>query len=93
MLCGSMFGLRIIRHRYFECPWMPLTLFPPCNHKNVYDPYHGKTNSDEFRKAMGIDWMTDAGGGRRTGTVAQAIPPAYTEYIGKQLMKAIQEVE
>jgi DNA (cytosine-5)-methyltransferase 1 len=32
---------------------------------------------------MGIDWM-------RRKELAQAIPPAYTEYIGKQLMEAIQ---
>jgi DNA (cytosine-5)-methyltransferase 1 len=31
---------------------------------------------------MGIDWMT------RT-ELAQAIPPAYTEWIGKQLMEVL----
>jgi hypothetical protein len=92
MLCGTMFGLKIIRHRFFECPWMPMTLLPPCNHKDVYDPYHGNTNSQKFREAMGIDWMPDVGGGHRVGTVAEAIPPAYTEYIGKYLMKAIKEL-
>jgi len=35
------------------------------------------------RMAMGIDWMT-------AKELAQAIPPAYTEYIGNQLMRAVQ---
>ncbi len=91
MLCGTMFGLKIIRHRFFECPWMPLTFLLPCDHTNVYDPWHGKRDASKFRKAMGIDWMPDAGGGHRVGTVAEAIPPAYTEYIGKYLLRAIVE--
>ena len=39
-LCGTMFGLRIIRHRFFECPWMALTFLKPCDHRDVYDPWH-----------------------------------------------------
>lgn len=34
------------------------------------------------REAMGIDWMTMKG-------LSQAIPPAYTEFIGHQLMREI----
>jgi DNA (cytosine-5)-methyltransferase 1 len=34
------------------------------------------------RKAMGIDWMTKA-------ELSQAIPPAYTEWLGKQMLKLI----
>ena len=84
MLCGTMFRLRIIRHRLFESSFQ-LPLLPPCNHSDVYDPRHGKPgerSAAKFREAMGIDWMTDAGGGRRKGTLGLAIPPAYSEFIG-----------
>lgn len=37
----------------------------------------------EQREAMGIDWMT-------VDEISQAIPPAYTEFIGKQLLEAIR---
>ena len=83
MLCGTMFGLEIIRHRIFESNIpMPL-LVPACNHSKVYDPWHGKKDANKFRKAMGIHWMKDVGGGRRKGTLSLAIPPAYTKYIGE----------
>jgi len=86
MLCGTMFGLRIIRHRIFESN-MPMPLLTPvCNHADVYDPWRGNKNADEFRKAMGVDWMRDTGGGKRKGALSQAIPPAYTKFIGSQIM-------
>ena len=83
MLCGTMFGLPIIRHRIFESN-IPMPLSPPCNHhKEVYDPWHGANRTaDKFRSAMGINWVRDAGGGRRKGTLGLAIPPAYTKFLG-----------
>ena len=41
------------------------------------------SGADYCRMAMGIDWMT-------RDELAQAIPPAFTEYIGQQLMRAIE---
>ncbi len=89
LLCGTMFGLRIIRHRIFECNFQVGATNIPCNHSDVYDPWHGKKDANKFREAMGINWMRDSGGGKRKGTLSQAVPPAYTEYIGKQLIKNI----
>ena len=91
MLCGTMFGLMVIRHRYFEC--QPEIVFPPCacNHhakltKQGRTPTPGTfiTVTGHFggieyaKKAMGIDWMNQR-------ELSQAIPPAYTEWIGNQL--------
>lgn len=42
------------------------------------------TTMATWRKAMGIDWM-------KRDELSQAIPPAYTEYIGRQLMRVITE--
>ena len=37
---------------------------------------------EEAQQEMGVDWMTWA-------EITQAIPPVYTEYIGRQLMEAL----
>ncbi len=81
MLCGSMFGLRVRRHRYFEVPWMPFELMPRCQHRRTdYSHDHGgKQTETTYRLAMGCDWMT-------AHEARQAIPPAYTEQIGKRLL-------
>ncbi len=97
MLCGSMFGLRVQRHRLFEC--RPEIYFAPapCNHWLPVAPkgtwadddkqfhyVHGHFVNQEYaRRAMGIDWMN-------RDELAEAIPPAYTEYIGAQLMNVLQ---
>ena len=97
LLCGSMFGLPLIRHRLFEC--RPPIWFPPgpcqCNH--LYTASHrgfsafnnGATaitiagnnySLADGLRAMGIDWMTKK-------ELSQAIPPAYTEFIGRHIMQ------
>jgi hypothetical protein len=93
ILCGSAFGLGVRRHRIFECNL--LVLSPPCTHALQGRPvgvYHrmgdhvpnGGTTARtlaEGSEAMGIDWMPwDA--------LKEAIPPAYTEWIGRHLMAA-----
>lgn len=40
-------------------------------------------NKSERAEAMGIDWMT-------VGELSQAVPPAYTKYIGGWLLKALK---
>jgi DNA (cytosine-5)-methyltransferase 1 len=97
MLCGSMFGLTFWRHRYFEIYPPQLHLLPPCQHnfKPVLITDHGGPNGngkgkprtrtpiDVKRAAAGIDWMTEM-------ELSEAIPPAYTEWIGQHLMEAIE---
>lgn len=102
MLCGSMFGLKVWRHRWFECPSLPAKVDSPvCLHNkrpidvsgtggrriNRRENDHGGNmnkprNIREARDAMDIDWMIRY-------EISQAIPPAYTEFIGKQLMKCL----
>ena len=104
ILCGSMFGLgsgdrQLRRHRLFESN--VLILAPHCRHVGQaigvyghggpaprYDKltrggYQGK--ADERREAMGIDWLT-------RDRLSDAIPPAYTEYIGRQLLNYVGKV-
>lgn len=90
-LCGSAFGLRVRRHRLFESS-MPLK-GTGCNHKEQGKPVgiygsmrdeipgggHTAKTMDEANHAMGINWMI-------WGELVEAIPPAYTHYIGQQIM-------
>ena len=93
-LCGSAFNLKVRRHRLFESN-MQLQ-GTECNHKaqgrpiGVYGslndeiPKGGKTatNINEARQAMRIEW------GIWTELV-EAIPPAYTKYLGSQISRLI----
>jgi hypothetical protein len=97
-LCGSSFGLGVRRHRIFESNL--LLLGAPCQHQAQGRPvgvYHvpgddipkgGKTARDvpEAQEAMGIDWMP------KWDELKEAIPPAYTEHIGRQLMAHLASV-
>lgn len=90
LLCGSAFDLKVRRHRLFESNLeLKGTV---CDHKKqgrpvgVYGsmrdeiPSGGKTaeSIEQAREAMGIDWMI-------WGELVEAIPPVYTEYIGRQV--------
>ena len=94
VLCGSMFGLEVRRHRIFEtepCLW---TLVQPCDHSGrIYSVFgHGSGNKNrsdhgsvaDWKRAMGIDWMIRE-------ELIQAIPPAYCEYIGRRLIERLRE--
>ena len=95
VLCGSMFGLKIRRHRNFETSW--LILQPECRH-GTERPYtitgHGgggdrphslKPDPRDFWRYLDMPWMD----GQPSYGVAQAIPPAYTEWIGHQIGAAL----
>lgn len=96
MLCGTMFGLDILKHRYFETNW-PLPLAPATchHHKGVYNPWSGEGRSAErHRAAQGTPWIPTGGGASRkagvTGDLNNAIPPAYSEFLGRQLLQHVR---
>lgn len=92
ILCGSQFGLRIVRHRIFELGFSCFQLLPPCQHaKDVIcvvghgtttwarRKNHGKCHTvAQMRDAMQIDWMN-------RDELSQAVPPAYSEFIARQV--------
>jgi DNA (cytosine-5)-methyltransferase 1 len=98
MLCGTMFSLGVFRHRLFECSWKVRPPVHPRHRGRVGDGKYvtvtghagGRSARDgqafgtttQWRTAMGIDWMT----GRE---LAQAIPPAYTRYLGELLISSL----
>jgi len=102
VLCGTMFkGLRVLRHRLFEANFPILTpkhgTHPKVHTFDKRKAHYGKTDDmRDFvqvtgggnctiaaaRDAMGIKWMNK-------GELNEAIPPAYTRLIGKQLLNYI----
>jgi len=87
MLCGTMFGLPISRHRWFETNWNIPIMTPVCNHNNLYDPWHGEGSlgqREKLSRAMAIDWFMTR------PEVREAIPPAYTEWIGRHLIELLE---
>ena len=104
ILCGTMFpGLRVLRHRLFESN-LALVAPPHPKHPLVYTrdkrkAHYGKLDQNvafvsvngggncsiaNARSAMGIDWMNK-------GELNESIPPAYTEYLGKQVFAHLRD--
>lgn len=102
MLCGTMFGLatgdgaELRRHRLFETNWF-IGLVPMCQHSGaptitvtgqvaqqnvVQNKVRRVFPAPEARRAMGIDWMA-------MPELSQAIPPAYTKFIGERLIQHV----
>jgi DNA (cytosine-5)-methyltransferase 1 len=99
LLCGAAYGLgatcrdgvyrHLQRHRLFESnlPLMSAGCACPSGQPGgVYGTGGGgqmtrgyKFHPEEAREAMGIDWM-------RVEDICQAIPPAYTKYLGEQAL-------
>jgi hypothetical protein len=85
LLCGSMFGLRVQRHRYFEVSGPGLILTAPCAHRaDDYSFDHGHKQTERvYADAMGCDWMS-------VKEARQAIPPAFTYFLGRQLLAYLE---
>jgi hypothetical protein len=94
LLCGSMFGLAIQKHRLFEGNWAMPMAPATCNHVGLYNPWAGEGRSaDQLRAAQGTPWIPMSGGASRkagvTGDLFNAIPPAYTEWVGAALLREL----
>lgn len=96
-ICGTGLHLPLRRHRLFESN-LPLVGVPCAHHRyteprywtgwrpkgehrlsTVVQVYGNAGGREEWPAAMGIDWMTPK-------EMTEAIPPAYTEYLGAQLI-------
>ena len=95
-LCGAMFGLSTYRHRYFEVSF-PVPRPPHPKHVGRVDGWrHGrrikgsmsgvwghsggyKGTLEQWQQALDAPWITSK------RSLAQAIPPAYTEHIGRSI--------
>lgn len=101
VLCGTMFALKVYRHRYFESSHLLLAPAHPHHPRALMEGYvciygdvirgrqtghignqYPRYATAMGQAAMGIDWMTRA-------ELAQAIPPAYTAHVGRQLLTAV----
>lgn len=99
-LTGEMFGLRTHRARYFETNVLMLIPNTPRRQKNAVAIYGKNDNRrlwtrkdgtelrvasslEEAQEAMGMDWADWHG-------TKEAIPPAYTEFIGRQLIDFLE---
>lgn len=90
VLCGAMFGLRMYRHRLFETSF-PLRVPEHPEHVTPVAKMGRPAKEGEFlslvgnfsglavaREAIGMPWANQDG-------VRQAVPPAYTQWIGRQI--------
>lgn len=95
VLCGSMFGMKVRRHRNFETSFAVL-MDRHCDHASqgrVYGVYgHGgggqqtrgyKGKPSEYQWLMDMPWA-------KPREITQAVPPAYTEWIGAQLLACVE---
>lgn len=94
MLCGSAFNLKVRRHRIFESNIK--LIGSKCDHKlqgrpiGIYGslrdeiPGGGKTATsiEEAREAMEMPWAIWT-------ELVEAIPPAFTKYLGDQVRHAV----
>lgn len=100
-LCGEMFGLGVIRHRYFELSGFP---YLPAEHK----PHRGRVAGWRHGEWFDGPYFAVYGDGGGKGSVAQwqaamgidwtdnrksiaeAIPPSYSRFIGGQIMAYLE---
>jgi len=102
-LCGAMFGLRVYRHRRFESNLLLLAPPHPTHREPIgkagdtgggnlarYNPANGMVSvvghqypTEMGKRAMQISWMS-------RDELSQALPPAYCEFVGRQLLAVVR---
>ena len=100
-LCGLMFGLRLFRHRRFESSFFWLAPAHPAHTGLYVRAAHtmagrardmlvkrrgeaiGDISAARTKTALGVEWMG------REAEWSQAIPPAYTRYIGRAFLQTL----
>lgn len=109
LLCGRMFALPVIRHRVFELHGfdVPPPFHPKCRgavsagdaisvvgtgggtqaHRGRRKRFDDMSVIRSRQLAMGLPWITDV------QNLAEAIPPAYTAYVGAHLARALDKTE
>lgn len=93
VVCGTGLGLRVYRHRLFESS-EPIT-GTTCDHSRPAMNPHNQAGRDamyaefgrrdpepRWRDEMGVAWMSRY-------EAREAVPPAYTEFIGRQVLAAL----
>jgi DNA (cytosine-5)-methyltransferase 1 len=92
MVCGLALGIRVKRHRLFESPLLLMGTECPKGHPGEWWTVVGnggkrtrpRSAGPELRRAaMGIDWMNRY-------ELSQAIPPAYAEFLGRQVIAVLK---
>ena len=90
VLCGEMFGLKVIRHRAFEIFGFGCLQPRHIKHRGTVKSGayvtvaghggDGVASLNAWQDAIGVDWV------RNKKTLAQCVPPKYSEYIAKQFL-------
>lgn len=96
ILCGHMFGLDLYRHRGFQCNFRVKTPKHPFHHRSAVHPDNWRPGLvmsvvgncapiAHAREIMECPWMN-------RDELAEAIPPAYTQYVGDFLRRRLDRL-
>ena len=102
ILCGSIFGLKVVRHRIFEMSFTA-GLTPPCQHgpDTITVCGHGTPSWQiQNRKRKGLVGNPTIADKRNAmgihwtnrGELSQSIPPAYSKYIAERWLQYQEKV-
>lgn len=100
ILCGSMFGLKLIRHRWFECSF-PVFCLANCQHsidyidvtgtggRRINGRHDGK--GGDSKKPRSLNEAREAMGidWMNRNELSQAIPPAYSKWLAQRFLETL----